>query len=93
MPCSCGCCRDTTGSLCPCLETRVRIAQVVRLPLVSVGELRGVIYRAKGLPGETPKTYVHFFKGQLPMLVTSPTGTRLYIIGGRYRVTRRGIQG
>jgi hypothetical protein len=58
-----------------------------------VGELRGVIYRTRRAPGEEPKNYVHFFQERLPLLVTNPTGTQLYIIGGQYRVTPRGIEG
>jgi hypothetical protein len=73
--------------------TRRRFTRIVRLPLKPVGELRGVIYRASRAPGEAPKNYVHFFQRRLPMLVTNPTGTRLYIIGGQYDVTPRGIEG
>ncbi|MGR8981785.1 MAG: hypothetical protein ACU84H_17075 [Gammaproteobacteria bacterium] len=68
-------------------------AHVVRLPLASVGELRGVIYRASKVPGEAARTYVHFFEGRRPMLATDLSGSRLYIVGGRYRVTNLGIQG
>ena len=70
-----------------------RFTRIVRLPLMPVGELRGVIYRASRTPGEAPKNYVHFFQGRSPLLVTNPTGTRLYITGGQYRVTPRGIEG
>jgi hypothetical protein len=72
---------------------RMRLTRVVRLPLTPVGELRGVIYRTRRVPGEAPKNYVHFFQERSPMLVTNPTGTRLYIVGGQYRVTPRGIEG
>jgi hypothetical protein len=72
---------------------RVRFTRIVRLPLKPVGELRGVIYRTRRIPGEAPKNYVHFFHGRSPLLVTNPTGTRLYIVGGHYRVTQRGIEG
>ena len=92
MACACGCSQQQGGS--PCSSTiRVRVARVVRLPVTSVGELRGVIYRASREPGEPPKNYVHFFKGRLPMLSTNPSGTRLYIVGGQYRVGRDGIHG
>ncbi len=93
MVCTSGCRRRLSGAFNPQLETHKRYVHVVRLPLASIGELRGVIYRAKGLSGEAPKTYVHFFDGRLPRLATNTAGTRLYIVGGRYRVTRRGIQG
>ncbi|HEY3040091.1 MAG TPA: hypothetical protein VGJ66_15235 [Pyrinomonadaceae bacterium] len=72
---------------------RWEIARVVRLPMEHVGELRGVIYRTSRTPGEEPKNYVHFFKDKLPTLVTNPSGTRLYIVGGNYRVTSSGIHG
>jgi hypothetical protein len=58
-----------------------------------LGELRGVIYRASRAPDEVPKNYIHFFQNQLPALAVDPTGNRLYIIGGQYRVTKRGIEG
>jgi hypothetical protein len=72
---------------------RRRLTRIVRLPLQPVGELRGVIYRTRRVPGEAPKNYVHFFQGRSPLLVTNPAGTRLYIMGGHYRVTPRGIEG
>jgi hypothetical protein len=72
---------------------RVRLTRIVRRPLRPVGELRGVIYRTRRVPGEAPKNYVHFFQQRRPLLVTNPTGTRLYIMGGQYRVTPRGIEG
>ena len=91
MACACGC--SQTTSICPSQAIGFRVARVVRLPIVPVGALRGLIYRASRAPGEEPKTYVHFFKGRLPMLATNPSGKRLYIVGGQYRVGRNGIQG
>ena len=91
MACACGC--SQTTSFCPSRAVGFRVARLVRLPVAPVGELRGVIYRASRVPGEEPKTYVHFFKGQLPRLATSPSGRRLYIVGGQYRVGRDGIHG
>jgi hypothetical protein len=67
--------------------------RLVRLPPAPVGELRGLIYRTRRAPGEAPQNYVHFFQHRLPMLVTNSTGTQLYIVGGQYRVTGRGIEG
>jgi len=93
MACACGCCQRQLGSYCPSGVLRVRIARVIHTPIIPVGELRGVIYRASRAPGEGPKTYVHFFKERLPMLASNAAGTRLYIVGGQYRVTRRGIEG
>ncbi|HEY7711017.1 MAG TPA: hypothetical protein VIG57_13425 [Candidatus Entotheonella sp.] len=92
MACACGS-QPRFGASCACQTMRVRLTRLVRRPLKPVGELRGVIYRTRRVPGEAPKNYVHFFQRRLPMLVTNPTGTRLYIIGGQYRVTPRGIEG
>jgi hypothetical protein len=92
MACACGS-QPRFGSPCACHMRRRRFTRIVRLPLKPVGELRGVIYRASRAPGEAPKNYVHFFQRRLPMLVTNPTGTRLYVIGGQYHVTPRGIEG
>jgi hypothetical protein len=72
---------------------KFRVARIVRLPIAAIGELRGVIYRTAKGRGETPRNYVHFFNEPLPSLMTNPSGTRLYIIGGRYRVGTKGIEG
>ena len=99
MACSCGCAQQQFGSPCGCGSscgcgiTRARITRLVRLPLAPLGELRGVIYRASRTPGEAPKNYIHFFHQRLPVLAADPTGKRLYILGGQYRVTKRGIEG
>jgi hypothetical protein len=66
---------------------------VAPCPTWPLGELRGVIYRARRRPGDPARSYVHFFQGRLPLLSTNTRGTRLFIIGGGYRVTRQGIQG
>jgi len=71
----------------------VRLVREPGAQLAPLGELRGVIYRASRAPGEAPKNYVHFFHHRLPVLAADPTGKRLYIIGGQYRVTKRGIEG
>ena len=92
MACACGS-QPRFGASCTCQAMRVRWTRIVRRPLKPVGELRGVIYRTRRAPGEVPKNYVHFFQEGSPMLVTNPAGTRLYIIGGHYRVTQRGIEG
>jgi hypothetical protein len=65
-----------------------------RIPgvLVDLGELRAVVYRSdRGSPGR-PRTYVHFMESS-PRLACDVSGRRLYILGGRYRVTERGIEG
>jgi hypothetical protein len=70
----------------PC--SRVMPDVVVRL-----GNLRGLIYSSnRGNCGRAPRTFIHFMETP-PMLACNPTGTQLYIMGGKYRVTRRGIEG
>jgi len=91
MACACGC--SQTTSTCASRAVGFRVARVVRLPIVPVGELRGLIYRASRTAGEEPKTYIHFFKGSPPMLAANPSGRRLYILGGQYRVGKNGIHG
>lgn len=60
--------------------------------LVRLGELRGLIYSSdRGRP-TCPRTYIHFMETP-PQLVCDPEGRQLYIVGGRYRITRRGIEG
>jgi hypothetical protein len=105
MPCSCGCAQQRfispcarassggRGSSCGCGIHLVRITRLARPPLKPLGELRGLIYRASRAPGEAPKNYVHFFDQRLPVLAVDATGKRLYILGGKYRVTKRGIEG
>ena len=102
MACACGCSQQQFGLSCACGSscgcgcaraiTRVRLARIVRLPLAPVGELRGLIYRARRAPGEAPQNYVHFFR-RPPLLATDAGGQRLYVVGGQYRVTKRGIEG
>jgi hypothetical protein len=60
--------------------------------LVQVGQLRALIYSSdKGRQGRN-RTFIHFMETP-PLLACDPQGRQLYIVGGRYRVTRRGIEG
>jgi hypothetical protein len=60
--------------------------------VVELGELVGLIYRSdKGQRGRW-QAYVHLMQDP-PRLVSNVEGTQLYIVGGSYRVTRRGIEG
>lgn len=74
---------------------RVRMVRHHRLmpPVVAeLGELVGLIYRSdKGRPGR-PSTYIHLME-EPPVLASNPSGSQLYLIGGNYRVTGRGIEG
>jgi hypothetical protein len=59
--------------------------------LMQLGRLRALIYTAdRGDGGVRP--YIHFMERE-PLLACDPQGSQLYIVGGRYRVTRRGIEG
>jgi hypothetical protein len=71
---------------------QVSCKQTIPNVLVHLGSLKAVIYRSdKGSLGR-PKTYIHFMETP-PQLTCNPEGTQMYIIGGRYRVTPRGIEG
>jgi len=60
--------------------------------LVNLGELRGLIYRSdKGQCGQ-PRTFIHFMDTP-PRLACDESGRQLYIVGGKYQVTSRGIEG
>jgi hypothetical protein len=58
--------------------------------LVDLGALRAVIYTKDG--GGNRRTYIHFM-AEPPRLMCSADGRQLYVRGGSYRVTRRGIEG
>lgn len=71
---------------------RVTHPRVIPPVVVELGKLVGLIYRSdKGCPGR-PQTYIHFMENP-PRLVCNSEGTQLYVVGGNYRVTRRGIEG
>jgi hypothetical protein len=60
--------------------------------LVDLGELVGVIYRLQPGPRARAGTYVHMMADP-PRLMSNAAGTQLYIVGGSYRITARGIEG
>ena len=60
--------------------------------LVNLGELRGLIYRSDKEQCGRPRTFIHFMETP-PLLASDVRGTQLYIVGGNYRVTSRGIEG
>jgi hypothetical protein len=71
---------------------RVHHPRVMPPVVVHLGALVGVIYRSdKGQPRE-PRTYIHFMEDP-PRLVSNPEGTQLYVVGGSYRVSARGLEG
>jgi hypothetical protein len=70
----------------------VRHSRLIPPVVVELGELAGLIYRSdKWQPGN-PRTYIHFMENT-PRLVSNVQGTQLYIVGGDYRITPRGIEG
>jgi hypothetical protein len=59
--------------------------------VVELGHLTGLVYRSSKWTG-LPRTYIHFMDDP-PRLVSDAAGRRLFIVGGSYRVTARGIEG
>ncbi len=71
-----------------------RMSQTRIIPhvLVKLGELRGLIYRSdRGQLGRQ-RTFVHFLETPA-LLACDASGRQLYVLGGDYRVTWRGIEG
>jgi hypothetical protein len=60
--------------------------------MVQVGQLKGLIYASDRGQCGRPRTFVHFLETPAT-LAANPEGTQLYILGGRYRVTHKGIVG
>ena len=59
--------------------------------VVELGRLAAIVYRSDKWVGR-PRTYIHYMEDP-PRLVSDVAGRRLFLIGGSYRVTRRGIEG
>lgn len=70
---------------------QVTHARLMPPVVVELGELAGLVYRSSKWVGH-PRTYIHFMDDP-PRLVSDITGRRLFIVGGSYRVTQRGIEG
>jgi len=57
---------------------------------VAIGTLDAVLYTTVR-DGKTEK-YIHkFAKRDMPLLVVSPDGSSIHVVGGRYKFTERGI--
>jgi hypothetical protein len=67
-----------------------RIHRTVPQVLVDMGALRGLVY-TKDHCG-TGRTYIHFMDDP-PRLMCDAGGRQLYVLGGSYRVTGRGLEG
>jgi hypothetical protein len=67
----------------------VRAPRVPRVALV-VGECDGILYTT--VRDGKKERYIHrFHAGDRPLLVVSPDGRQLMLIGGRFTFTERGI--
>jgi hypothetical protein len=75
----------------PTVVTRAACRRTIPEVLVQLGTLRAVVYAADRGDGGA-RQYIHFMENE-PLLTCDPEGSQLYIVGGRYRVTRRGIEG
>ncbi len=76
----------------PSRVVKVRCSRLIPPVVVDLGELVGVIYRCDKEQAGRPQTYLHRMETP-PRLVSNVEGTQLYVVGGRYRVTARGIEG
>jgi transglutaminase-like putative cysteine protease len=76
----------------PARLARVRHRRVMPPVVVELGRLTGLIYRCDKWRRGHPRTFIHFMT-DAPRLVSNAAGTQLYLVGGRYRVTPRGIEG
>ncbi len=76
----------------PSRVMKVHHHRLIPSMVVELGELVALMYRSdKGRPGQ-PRTYIHRMENP-PRLVSNIEGTQLYIVGGSYQVTPRGIEG
>jgi hypothetical protein len=71
---------------------RLRHRRVMPPVVVELGRLTGLMYRSDKWQQGRPRTFIHFME-EPPRLVCDAAGTQLYVVGGRYRVTGRGIEG
>jgi hypothetical protein len=79
-------------SFAPPQTVRKRCPRLMPKVLVNLGELRGVIYSSDKEQCGKPRTFIHFMETP-PLLASDASGKQLYIVGGNYRVTARGIEG
>lgn len=67
----------------------VTVPEIPRAVMV-IGELEGVIYST--VRDDEHERYIHKFRAKSrPLLCVSPDGDQLYIVGGLYEFTDRGI--
>lgn len=71
------------------LAGRVKIAPLPRVA-VAIGEVDGILYTT--VRDGVVEKYIHKFKApDRPLFVVSPDGKQLYMVGGGYDFTERGI--
>ena len=70
---------------------RVSHHRIVPPVVVELGRLVAVMYRSDKWVGH-PRTYIHYM-GDPPRLVSDVAGRQLFVVGGNYRITARGIEG
>ena len=63
-----------------------------RTGLRTIGRLRALIYVSDRGGRGRPRTFIHFMR-RWPRLSCDRLGRQLFIVGGNYRVTPRGIEG
>lgn len=70
---------------------RVRLPELPRV-LLTVGECIGIMYRTRR--NGRVENYLHRFfrRSARPTLAVSPDGRLLFLLGGGYRFTHRGIE-
>lgn len=74
----------------PARVSRVSVAAPPRV-MLTIGECIGIMYRTSR--GGRTDNYLHRFKKSArPTLAVSSDGRSLYLLGGAYRVTDRGIE-
>jgi hypothetical protein len=71
---------------------RVAFPRVIPPILIQLGDLVGLIYRSNKWHAGDPRTYIHFMQ-ERPRLLCDTGGRQLFLVGGSYRVTQRGIEG
>jgi hypothetical protein len=82
----------TFNGFAPRQTRKVRHSRLMPPVVVQLGELMGLIYRSDKHKPSQPSTYIHFMEVP-PILASNSEGTQLYLVGGNYRVTARGIEG
>jgi hypothetical protein len=80
------------NSFNPSRVMKIKYHRVIPPVVVELGQLVGLIYRSDKWQRHRSQTFIHLMDDP-PTLVSDVNGTQLYIIGGSYRVTHRGIEG